>query len=66
MPGSNSEGLEIWEQMMGRTHRELQMADEVLFDIYVACDYHRESLRRAVNAANQTPGGLKLAQATWV
>jgi hypothetical protein len=58
--------LEIYEQTMGRTHRDGQQADEVFFDFNASCDYHERTLRRALDAARRSPEGLKLALATWV
>lgn len=37
-----------WEQVMGRTHREGQDADECVFDTWMHCDELRASLAQAV------------------
>lgn len=58
--------IEIWEQLMGRTHRDGQPADEVLFDFYTPVEYHRRTLRKALDAARSVPEEQKLALATWV
>jgi hypothetical protein len=41
-----------WEQMLGRLHRQGQMADEVRFTIHLAGGNNRESLEQAVADAN--------------
>ncbi|MEI6807023.1 MAG: helicase, partial [Myxococcaceae bacterium] len=41
----------VWEQLIGRTHREGQLADKVTFDIVVACNEQLRSLHRAVSDA---------------
>lgn len=41
-----SNGL-AWEQLMGRTHREGQEADEVTFDILITCREHLRAIEQA-------------------
>lgn len=58
------------EQIIGRTHRPYQEADEVTFDVFV----HTDELERAMDAAIEdahfikgiTGGDQKLLQATWL
>lgn len=57
--------LEWIEQMMGRTHRDGQDADEVFFDFFTSTEYHRRTLRRAIDTAKRSPEEQKLALATW-
>lgn len=57
---------DIWEQLLGRTHREGQDADEVFFDFYTPTDYHRKALERSVMQAEQAAEDTKLAAATWL
>lgn len=40
-----------WEQKMGRTHRDGQPEDEVLFDVYLACAENLEDLENALEEA---------------
>lgn len=42
-PASN----ELWEQMIGRTHREGQLADEVYGKVVMTCSTHENALIRA-------------------
>ena len=39
------------EQLLGRTHRDLQAADEVTFEVLVACIEHYDGILRAVQDA---------------
>lgn len=39
---------EIWEQLLGRTHRDGQLADEVTVDVYCACREHVTSFAQAL------------------
>jgi hypothetical protein len=58
-----------WEQLIGRTHRPGQSADEVLVDIYAHCEPYRDALGRAIEEAQfkrQTEGSRqKLLYADW-
>lgn len=36
-----------WEQLLGRTHREGQEADEVSVEVLITCDEHREAFEQA-------------------
>jgi hypothetical protein len=40
-----------WEQLMGRSHRDGQEADEVLVDVLLGCKEHHESVWKAVAGA---------------
>ncbi len=48
--GPPSSGLE-WEQILGRTHRDGQPADEVEVDVLVTCDEHVEDTEKAISNA---------------
>lgn len=39
---------EAWEQLLGRTHRDGQKADEVNFDVFFACKEHAKSIDDAL------------------
>jgi hypothetical protein len=60
---------QLWEQLLGRTHREGQRADTVHADILIACREHRRAIRRAHSASRMTNQLLgasqKLLLATW-
>lgn len=45
------EGADIWQQMLGRTHRPGQLADEVEVDVLLGCKEHANAWRRAIAAA---------------
>ncbi len=45
------EGADIWQQMLGRTHRPGQLADEVEVDVLLGCKEHANAWRRALAAA---------------
>jgi hypothetical protein len=57
----------VWEQLLGRTHRDGQKADEIIVDVLVACAEHTAALHQAVNDARYvrystgTPQKLLLA-----
>lgn len=36
-----------WEQLLGRTHRDGQQADEVIYDVYLACEEHLKAMDQA-------------------
>lgn len=44
-------GAPAWEQLLGRTHRDGQTADNVSCDFLIGCLEHEESFRGAVNDA---------------
>lgn len=44
-------GAAVWEQRLGRTHRQGQRADEVTVDVLVGCIEHVEAWERAVAEA---------------
>lgn len=46
-------GATKWEQLLGRTHRDGQLADSVTFEILVGCKEHYEGLERATEKARQ-------------
>lgn len=39
----------VWEQLLGRTHRQGQDADEVTCDVFLGCVEHVEAVDRALN-----------------
>lgn len=47
-------GAATWEQLLGRTHRDGQQADQVEVDVLVACIEHVESWERARAEAQMT------------
>lgn len=65
------EGADIWQQMLGRTHRPGQIADEVEVDVLLGCKEHANAWRRALSAAEaikNTTGAeskLLLADVDW-
>lgn len=65
------EGADIWQQMLGRTHRPGQIADEVEVDVLLGCKEHANAWRRALSAAEairDTTGAdskLLLADVDW-
>lgn len=66
-------GADDIEQLIGRTHREGQMADEVSVDIVLTCREHWDALNkarsRAIMARDTLPGAevqkLLVADVTW-
>ncbi len=60
----------VWEQLIGRTHRQGQLADEVTVDLYRHTSPVREALDRAKMLAGYIQGTMggpqKLLRATWV
>lgn len=42
----------VWEQMLGRTHRPGQLADEVTCDVAIGCEAHRDAFAQARRDAN--------------
>lgn len=65
------EGADVWQQMLGRTHRPGQIADEVEVDVLLGCKEHANAWRRALAAAEairDTTGAdskLLLATVDW-
>jgi hypothetical protein len=65
------EGADVWQQMLGRTHRPGQIADEVEVDVLLGCKEHANAWRRALSAAEairDTTGAeskLLLADTDW-
>lgn len=65
------EGPDVWQQMLGRTHRPGQIADEVEVDVLLGCKEHANAWRRALAAAEavrDTTGAdskLLLADVDW-
>lgn len=51
-----------WEQMMGRTHRPGQEADDVIFDLYLFVDGQKASFKRAINDAKYIEATLGAKQ----
>ncbi len=69
---TSPEGLaKDWEQIMGRTHRLGQQADEVTFDVFLGCKEHNDSFNKAVEGAKAekqilgTTQKLLLADICW-
>ncbi len=68
---SPPEGAKVWQQMIARTHRPGQTADEVVVDVLVGCREHVKAWRNAVSsthAVRDTVGGtpkLLLADVTF-
>jgi hypothetical protein len=54
---------EAWEQLMGRTHRAGQLADEVWLDVPVCCSDDEKAME---TAAAEEPGSQKLRMAARV
>lgn len=48
---SPPEGADVWQQMLGRTHRPGQPEDEVEVDVLFGCKEHVNAWRRACSAA---------------
>ncbi len=49
---TSPEGLnKDWDQMMGRTHRLGQEADEVTFDVFLGCVEHDNAMKQAMESA---------------
>lgn len=68
---SPPEGADIWQQMIGRTHRTGQSADEVTVDVLLGCAEHANAWRKAIASAKairDTTGAeqkLLLADVEW-
>lgn len=45
------EGADVWEQLLGRTHRPLQPNEEVVVDVLLGCKEHLNAVRRAISTA---------------
>jgi len=57
-----------WEQLMGRTHRSGQLADEVEFEVYAHVEAYRKALKKAQELAvfrKVIDGDQKLLIADW-
>jgi len=48
----------IVEQLVGRTHRDGQEADEVVVDILLGCREHHDAFQRALDGARATADTL--------
>lgn len=48
---SSPAGAPAWEQLLGRTHRHGQTADQVIADVLVACREHFDSFNKACELA---------------
>lgn len=63
-------GADVWEQLVGRTHRPGQTADEVTVDLLVGCVEHTDAWARAQGEARMagdmlgTPQKILLADTT--
>lgn len=55
-------GPSIMEQLLGRTHRDGQVADEVLVDILVGCREHVEAFQKALDGAKATADTIGASQ----
>jgi hypothetical protein len=68
---SPPEGADVWQQMIGRTHRPGQAADEVIVDVLLGCAEHANAWRKALAGARSvrdTTGAeskLLLADIEW-
>ncbi len=51
-----------WEQLIGRTHRDGQEADEVTVDVVIACDEHRQAMTQAMADARYIEAQTQQAQ----
>lgn len=62
---------ERWEQLIGRTHRNGQTADEVTVDVLVGCREHLQSIPRALASSDVKKDllgfeqKLRIADVTW-
>lgn len=65
------EGSDVWQQLLGRTHRPGQLAAEVSVDVFLACEEHARAWAKACNGAlavRDTVGAeskLLLADIEW-
>lgn len=48
---SPPDGADVWQQMLGRTHRPGQTADEVTVDVLCGCLEHLNAMRKALAGA---------------
>lgn len=66
-----SEGADLWQQLIGRTHRTGQHASEVIVDVFLGCAEHVRAWRKAMIAAaniRETVGSqskLLMAEIDW-
>lgn len=51
---TSSQGAADWEQMLGRTHRDGQLADEVEVDVLFSCIEHFDGWNKAIAMARMT------------
>jgi hypothetical protein len=47
-------GQDVWEQLIGRTHRNGQRVDSVTFDVMIGCREHWDAFDRAVERTHVT------------
>jgi hypothetical protein len=45
------EGADVWQQLLGRTHRPGQLADDVTVDVLLGCAEHARAWMKACNGA---------------
>lgn len=68
---SPPEGADIWQQMIGRTHRTGQTAPRVVVDVFLGCAEHARAMARALIGAKNirdTVGAeskLMIAELDW-
>jgi hypothetical protein len=68
---SPPEGADVWQQMIARTHRPGQTADEVIVDVLLGCSEHARAWDKALagaEAVRDTMGAeqkLLIADKTW-
>ena len=68
---SPPEGAGVWQQLIGRTHRPGQIADEVVFDVFLGCAEHARAMAKALLAATAVrdttgaPAKLLVADFDW-
>jgi hypothetical protein len=56
------DNADVWEQMIGRTHRKGQRADEVTVDVILGCLEHANAFRRALSGAEAVRDTIGAAQ----
>jgi hypothetical protein len=68
---SPPENAGAWQQLIGRTHRPGQKADEVIFDVFLGCAEHANAMRKALSGAaavrdtTGAPAKLLIADIDW-
>ena len=55
-------GASVWEQLLGRTHRQGQLADEVSVDVLIGCIEHVDAWKRACAEARMASDMLGAPQ----